>query len=136
MEELEKDLEEFDLSDPPPWAKARSLLAAETVLRRQARRSRYKHIAIGLVAAGVSIVVVGTYIADAIAPMLGKGPYMSFPQQEQAVEHMGPQRHMPVVRPARQRAAAPVDTKDAAEDESAEKEDAEEPKEPEVTTDG
>lgn len=136
MEELEKDLEELDLSSPPPWAKARSLMAAETVLRRQARRSRYKHLAIGLVAAGISIVVVGTYIADAIAPMLGKGPYMSFPQQEQNIEHMGSEPRMPITRRAPQRVVVPVDTQDPAEDESPEKEDAEEPKEPEVTTDG
>jgi len=136
MEEMERDLEGLDLSDPPQWAKARALLAAENVLRRQARRSRCKHVAIGLVAAGAAIVVVGTYIADAIAPILGdKGPYMSFPHEERGVERMGGDQHVPVPRRAPGRPAVPADTRKE-EKEDADEEDAERPEEAAVKNDG
>jgi len=136
MEEIERDLEGLDLSDPPQWAKARALLAAENVLRRQARRSRSRHIAIGLAAAGAAIVVAGTYIADAIAPILGdKGPYMSFPSEQRRVERMGGDQHMPVPRRAPGRPAVPADTRKE-QKEDADEEDAKQPDEAAVKNDG
>ena len=79
MEELERDMEALEFATPPKWAKARALVAAENVLRRQARKSRMRYMMVGVIAAGISIVAVGTYVADMIAPLISnKGPSFSF----------------------------------------------------------
>jgi len=131
MEELEKDLEQLEFSKPPQWAKARSLMAAENVLRQQARRSRMRCLAVAFVAAGISIVAVGTYIADAIAPIMGKGgPQMSFPQNE-AVHSLGdyprmlPAPRPTTVTPSAEKPASTVPDKEKDEEKEDEKENGE-----------
>jgi len=79
MEELERDMEALEFATPPKWAKARALVAAENVLRRQAQKSRMRYMMVGVIAAGISIVAVGTYVADMIAPIISnRGPSFSF----------------------------------------------------------
>ena len=139
MDDIEKDLERLDLAPPPPWAKARALVAAQNVLRRQARRSRLKCITVAVVAASVAVVVVGTYIADAIAPILNRsGPSFRYPPPE-SVDTMGPGQPEFVPAPDRRRSGkrgeSPKETEKKKED-TDEEEDKEKEKEDEDESTG
>ncbi len=100
-DDIEKDLENFQFTSPPEWLRARSLVAAESVLMRRARKRRRKYFAVAALATGISIVAVGTYIADAIAPIVNKAsPTFSYPPSPSVT--MGPDGGAfgPIVAPA------------------------------------
>jgi hypothetical protein len=74
MDNLEKKLAGFRLSEPPAWLKARALVAADNALGRQNRARRIKTILWAAIAAGLALAMLGHYIAGALAPLTGQKP--------------------------------------------------------------
>ncbi len=131
MEELERDFERLKLAQPPKWVKARAMMAAENVIARQTRRTRYRCYAVAAVAAGISVVAVGGYVADLLAGVMGQsGPSISLPAQP--VQTFGadmPGRIMPINALYSSETVKPPEAKRDAQEKAPEATEKEKPKE-------